>query len=131
MILLCQLLFFMFSGLVFCLFLFFFFSNLFLLEDDCFTILCCFLLNNIMNQSKCMDIPFLLSLPVTLCIPPLCVITDNRAEFPVPYSGFPLAIYFIHGSIYVDANLSIFPTLSFPHCVHKFVLYVCISVPAL
>ena len=106
MILLCQLLFFMFSGLVFCLFLFFF-SNLFL-EDNCFTILCCFLLYNNMNQIKCTYIPFFLSLPLTLCIPPLCVITDNRAEFPVPYSGFPLAIYFIRGSIYILMLISQF-----------------------
>ena len=30
--------------------------------------------------------------------------------------------------MYVDANLLIFPTLSFPHCAHKFVLYVCLSL---
>ena len=27
--------------------------------------------------------------------------TEHRAEFPVLYSGFPLAIYFIHGSVLV------------------------------
>ena len=85
-----------------------FYSNLFLLEDNCFTTLCCFFLYNNMNQLKCTYIPFLLSLPVTLWIPPLCVITDNRAEFPVPYSGFPLAIYFIHGSIYMLMLISQF-----------------------
>ena len=33
--------------------------------------------------------------------------------------------------VYVDATLWIYPTLSVPHCVHKPILYICISIPAL
>ena len=32
---------------------------------------------------------------------------------------------------YVNATFSIYPTLSFPHCVRKSILYVCICIPAL
>ena len=48
------------------------------------------------------------------------------------YSGYSLAIYFIDGSIYTSILLSIHPTLSFP-CfhVHRSVLYICVSIPAL
>ena len=35
-----------------------------------------------------------------------------------------------HGSI-SNAALSMCPTLSFPRCVHKSVLYICISIPVL
>ena len=28
-------------------------------------------------------------------------------------------------------QLSIYPTVSFPHCLHKSILYVCLSIPAL
>ena len=33
--------------------------------------------------------------------------------------------------IYINATFSICPTLSFPFCVHKPILYVCISLPSL
>ena len=33
--------------------------------------------------------------------------------------------------IYVIATLSIHPTLLFPLCVHKSILYICISIPAI
>ena len=33
--------------------------------------------------------------------------------------------------LYFSATLSICTTLSFPRCVHKFVFYICISIPAL
>ena len=33
--------------------------------------------------------------------------------------------------IYVDATLTVHPTLSFPLCVHKSMPYFCISIPAL
>ena len=45
------------------------------------------------------------------------------------HSKFPPAICFTYSNIYASiAILSIHPTLSFPHCVHKFVLYVCVSI---
>ena len=37
----------------------------------------------------------------------------------------------VHTWSCVNAVLSIRPTLSFPHCVHRFVLYICVSVPSL
>ena len=36
-------------------------------------------------------------------IPPLSVITDHLVEFPVPYIGFPLAVYFTRGSVYLQS----------------------------
>ena len=64
-------------------------------------------------------------------IPPLKVITEHQAEHPVLYSSFPLAIYLTHRSAYVSVLLSQFiPPPPSPH-VHKSVLYVCISFPAL
>jgi len=32
---------------------------------------------------------------------------------------------------YVNATLSIPPTLSFPYCVYRSLLYICVSIPAL
>ena len=61
-------------------------------------------------------IPFLSSLPPTSApIPPIKVIKEHRAELPVLYSSFPLAIYFTHGSVmHVNPTLSNRPSLSFP-----------------
>ena len=33
--------------------------------------------------------------------------------------------------MYVKATFSISPNLSFPDCVHKSVLYICVSIPAI
>ena len=33
--------------------------------------------------------------------------------------------------MYADATFSIHPTLSLPHCVHKSILYICVSIPSL
>ena len=46
------------------------------------------------------------------------------------HSSFLLAISFTHGSVYVSTTLNSSHPL-FPHCFHKSILYVCISVPAL
>jgi len=51
-------------------------------------------------------------------------------EFPVSYRKFPLAIYLTYGNVYFNATLSICPTLSIPHCVHKSVFSVCIFIAA-
>ena len=40
-------------------------------------------------------------------------------------------LFHIWSSMYVDVTFSIHPTLSFPHCVHKSILYICITVPSL
>ena len=42
-------------------------------------------------------IPFLSDLPPTPT--PIQVTTEHQADLPVLYSGFPLAIYFTHGSV--------------------------------
>ena len=74
-----------------------------------------------------------MSSPFWTSIPSLggMVITEHQIEPPVLYSNFSLAIYFIYGNIYVSMLLSILPTLSYLNCVHKSVLYVCVSIPAL
>ena len=40
-------------------------------------------------------------------------------------------LFYTWQHIYVNATLSICPTLSFPCCVHKSILYIFISIPAL
>ena len=90
-------------------FSFFFLTSL--LEYNCFTVLCQFLLYNRENQLYVYiycHIPSLLHLPPTLPIPLLQVVTKHRADLPVLYSCFPLAIYFTFGSVYMSVLLSHF-----------------------
>ena len=54
-------------------------------------------------------------------------------ELPVLYSNFPLASYFTYGNMHVSVLVSVYPTLSFPCCVHKFsvpalTIYICVNV---
>ena len=44
----------------------------------------------------------------------LQVSTEHQAEFPVLYSGFPLAIYFTHGSVHMLIPISQFIPPLFP-----------------
>lgn len=37
--------------------------------------------------------------------PPREVVTEQRAELPVVYRGFPLAVYFTHGHVYTSGSL--------------------------
>ena len=70
---------------------------------------CQFLLYNKVNQLYIYPhIPSLLGLPPTLPIPPLQVVTKHRADLPVLCGCFPLAIYFIFGSVYMSMPLSHF-----------------------
>ena len=90
-------------------FLVFFLTSL--LEYSCFTMLCQFLLYNKVNQLYVYihpHIPSLLRLPPTLPIPPLQVVTKHRADHPVLCGCFPLAVYFIFGSVYMSMPLSHF-----------------------
>ena len=48
-------------------------------------------------------------------------------NLPMLHSNFPLAICFK----YVNATLSICPTLPFPSCVHKTIFSVSVSIPTL
>ena len=87
-----------------------------LLEYNCFTMVCQFLLYNKVNQIYIYMYPhisFFLCLPPTLPIPPLQVDTKHRADLPVLCSCFPLAIYFTFGSIYMSMPLSHF-VLAYP-----------------
>ena len=91
---------------------FFFFPFLTsLLEYNCFTMVCQFLLYNKVNQQYIHIYPYipsLLHLPPTLPIPPLQVVTKHRADLPVLCSCFPVAIYFTFGSVYMSMPLSHF-----------------------
>ena len=49
-----------------------------------------------------------LTLPPTPTTSPLCVVPEHRAELPVLYSSFPLALYFTHGNVYISVLLSQF-----------------------
>ena len=88
-----------------------------LLEHNCFTMVCQFLLYNKVNQLYIYIYPHissLLRLPPTLPIPPLQVVTKHRADLPVLCGCFPLAIYFTFGSAYISMPLSLHPSFSFP-----------------
>ena len=72
---------------------------------------CQFLLYNQVNQLYVYIYPYissLLCLPPILSIPPLQVITKHRADLPVPWGCFPLAIYFTFGRVYMSMPLSHF-----------------------
>ena len=72
---------------------------------------CQFLLYNKVNQLYVYIYPYissLLSLPPSLPIPPLQVVTKHPADLPVLCGCFPLAIYFTFGSVYMSVLLSHF-----------------------
>ena len=74
-------------------------------------------------------------LKTSLCLPPIRnsrLLQSTWLELPVSYSEFPLAIYFCTWiCICFNATLPICPTLSFPHCAHRSVLYACVYIAAL
>ena len=73
-----------------------------------------------------------ISSPTWAFLPPPGLSQSTLAGLPAFYSSFPLAIYFIPGSVDMSAPLSQFvPFPSFPCCVHNSILYVCVSTPAL
>ena len=88
---------------------FFFLTSL--LEYNCFTMVCQFLLYNKANQLYVHIYPCissLLRLPPTLSIPPLWLVTKHGADLPVLCGCLPLAIYFTFGSVYISTPLSHF-----------------------
>ena len=99
---------------------------------------CQFLLYNKMNQLSYTYIPISLpsciSLPPTLPIPTLQVVTKHQADLPVLCSCFPLAIYFTFGSVYKSMPLSHFvpayPSPSPCPQVHSLVSLPLYSCPA-
>ena len=89
--------------------LFFFLTSL--LEYNCFTMVCQFLLYNKLNQLYIYIYPHissLLCLPPIFPIPPLQVGTKHQADLPLLCGCFPLAIYFTFGSVYMSMPLSHF-----------------------
>ena len=103
------------------LFCFIFFSFIFLtslLGYNCFTMVCQFLLCNIVNQLYIYIYPHISSfspLPPTLLNPPLQVVTKHQADLPVLCCCFPLAIYFTFGSEYMSMPFSHFVTAYASH----------------
>ena len=57
-----------------------------------------------MNQLYVYTCPLPLEPPSRTLVPPLWVITEHRAELPVLYSSFPLAICFTHGDVYINMS---------------------------
>ena len=93
----------------FCIYLIYFLTSL--LEYNCFTMVCQFLLYNKANQLYIYihpHISFLLRLPPTLPISPLQVVTKHQADLPVKCGRFPLPIYLTFGSVYMSMPLSHF-----------------------
>ena len=100
-----------------------------LLEYNCFTMLCWFLLYTEVNQLYVYIYPFPLgspSHPPPPSHPSIQVITEHRAELPVLYSRFPLAIYFTHGSVFMSDLITQFIPPSPCTGVHMSLLYVCL-----
>ena len=82
-----------------------------LLEYNCFTMVCQFLLYNKVNQLYIYIYPHissLLCLPPTIPVPPLQVGTKHQADLPVLCGCFPLAIHVTFGSVYMSMPLSHF-----------------------
>ena len=106
----------------------------FQLEDNCFTMFCWFVPYNNMNQAAINKHVSPLSwtfLPLPTPSHPLVVI-EHWDELPVLYSDVSLAVRFTYGSVDVSVLLSQFiPPPSSPHYVHKSVLCVYLSIPAL
>ena len=77
----------------------------FLLEYNCFTMVCQFLLYNKVNQLYIYIYPHICSpfhLPPTLPIPPFQLVTKHQADLPVLCYCFLLAIYYTFGSVYMS-----------------------------
>ena len=119
-------------------FLIFFHCLTSLLEYKCFTAVCQFRSTTKRISHTYTHVPISppshISLPPTLPIPPLQAVTKHRADLPVLCGCFPLAIYFMFGSVYMSMPLSHFvPAYSPPSpCpqVHSLHLHL-YSCPAL
>ena len=70
------------------------------------------------------SLPSLASLPFPIS-PPRS--SQSTAGFPVSYINFSPVTY----SVYIDAIFSICRILSFPHCAHKSILCISVSVSSL
>ena len=66
-----------------------------------------------------------------LPIPSLQVITEHQTGLPVPYTDFSPASHLTPDGVHMLVPFSIRLTLSFPHCVHRSILYIWVSIPSL
>ena len=91
------------------------------IASQCCVSFCCLL------QQRESTICIHTSPPSGASLPPpsshLQVIREHPAELPALYSSFPLARCLYMAVCICHASLSLRPTLSFPHCVHKSFLY--------
>ena len=105
------------------------FSFFLKLEDNCFTMLCWFLLYNNVNQLYVYICPLPLN-PPSPQPPNPSKSSQSTAELPVTRQ-LPTSFSFTHGSVRVSASLLIRPILCFPLCVDKSIFYIYISIPDL
>ena len=109
-----------------------FFKNISLLEYNCFTILCQFLLHNKVNQLYVYTyphIPSLFHLPPTLPISPLQLVRKHRADLPC-YAAASRQLSNLHLVLYICQCYSLTSsqlTLPTPRIL-KSILYVCIFI---
>ena len=92
------------------------------LEDNCFTTSRCFC-----HTTTCFSYRYTYVPSLSSPTPPGCHRAPGWA--PCVIRNFPLAIYFPYAKVHVSVLLSQF--VPSPCCVHKSVLYVCVSTPAL
>ena len=96
-------------------------------EHNCFAVLC-FCCTPVGISSTYACIPSLLSLPPPSSHPS----RSSPSWAPCAVQQLPAAcLSYTRSCIYVSSTLSVCPTLFFPACAHKSVLYICVCIPAL
>ena len=105
-------------------------GRLFKLEDNCFRVLCRFLLHNEVKQLYVYTDPLPPELPSSPCIPPLWS-SQSPELSSLSHSSFPLALRLPVLVYFWKCCFLNLPHPSFLPCVHKPVLYACVSIPAL
>ena len=104
------------------------------IDINCFTMLCCFLLYNKVNQLYLYIYPHissLLCLPPTFLIPPLQMVTKHRADVSVLCGSFPQAILYLVEYICQCYSLTLSQLTLAPPCFPKAILNVCVFIPVL
>ena len=103
----------------------------FLLEYNCSIMLYSFLPYSIVNQPYvCIYSCYSWTSLPPISIPPLEVITEHQAEL-LCYRAASQWLFILHMVVYICPCYFLNSSShSFPPCVHKFILYVCTSIPA-
>jgi len=108
-----------------------FLKNVFIFNWRTMALQCCvgFYHTSTWISYRCTYVPSTLNLPSTSHpIPLFWVVTEHQIEPPVLYGNFPLVSILYMAIIHFNATLSICPALSCPHCVHKSVFCVWVSL---